>query len=71
MNACEFNVIGSVIKKSQEKVMLVKNDSVYKINDFSSKRFNKHSYFSFGLEAFIKQFQQSQLTLLPVRGSDL
>ncbi len=71
MNACGFNVIGSVIKKSQEKVMLVKDNSVYKINDFSSKRFNKHSYFSFGLEAFIKQFQQSQLTPLQIRRGDL
>ncbi len=71
MNGCKFNVIGSVIKKSQEKVMLAKEDFVYKINNFSSKRFNKHSYFSFGLETVIKQFQETQLTLLPIRRSGL
>lgn len=66
-----FNVIGDVIKKSKEQVMLSKNELVYKVNDFSSKRFNKHSYFSFGLEAFIKQFEEKQITLLKTRRSDL
>lgn len=70
-NNSKFHVIGKVTKRSEEKVMLVKDDFVYKINDFSSKRFNKHSYFSFGLEAFIEHFRKSQLNKLDIRRADL
>lgn len=61
MQGCKFTVIGKIVEKTAAKVMLNKNNKLYGINDFSSKRFSNNSYFSFGLDSFINQFNHCQL----------
>lgn len=55
-NNLSFNVIGYSTSNMGEQVIYHKDSHVYKIRDFSSKRFDEHSYFSFGLNSFVKQF---------------
>ena len=64
-NSCDFNVIGQVIPKESNAVTLIKDDKKYFIQDFSSKRFSKNSYFSHGLEAYIEQLKCTHI--LPVK----
>lgn len=51
-----FNIIGYAEEKTSENVILNKDGKRYRVKNFSSKRFDNHSYFSFGLDSFIQQF---------------
>ena len=55
-NNLSFNVIGYSTSNIGERVIFHKDNHEYSVKDFSSKRFDKHSYFSFGLDSFMKQF---------------
>lgn len=55
-NNLSFKVIGYSTSNIGEPVVYHKNNHMYRVNDFSSKRFDKHSYFSFGLTSFTEQF---------------
>lgn len=55
-NNLSFKIIGYSTYYTGECVIYHKNNHIYRIKDFSSKRFDKHSYFSFGLTSFMDQF---------------
>ena len=59
-NHMKFDVIGYADKPLKEKVLLHKKGKVYKVNDFSSKRFHPTSMFSFGLEPIFTQLNSEQ-----------
>ncbi len=63
-NFLSFKVIGYTSTPKENKVLLLKEDGFYSVNNFSSKRFDKHSYFSFGLQSFTEQFQINQIEKL-------
>ncbi len=63
-NGLNFTVIGYVDNLIDNRVFLHKEDGIYKINDFSSRRFDKMSMFSFGLKPIIDQLYKSQLEFL-------
>lgn len=59
----KFNIIGYADYLSDETVYLHQQNHSYKINDFSSKRFDRTSLFSFGLDSIINQLNSDQLLL--------
>lgn len=63
-NGMSFSVIGYVGSLSNNRVLLHKEDKIYEINDFSSKRFDKTSMFSFGLKPIMDQFYKPQIKFL-------
>ena len=60
-HGCDFKVIGEVVSKESNLVTLIKDSKKYYIQDFSSKRFNKNSYFSYGLDTYIEQLKNIQI----------
>ena len=59
-NNLNFSVIGYADDPMKEKVLLHKQDRIYEINDFSSKRFDQASMFSFGLEPTLMHLGEPQ-----------
>lgn len=63
-NNLSFNVIGYADNCCGHNVLLECHGSVYKVNDFSSKRFDSTSMFSFGIDPIIEQLSKSQFELI-------
>lgn len=60
-NNLGFSVIGEVVPRESSPVMICNNDDISVIRDFSSKRFSKNSYFSYGLNACISPLLENQI----------
>lgn len=63
-NNTDFKVIGYASSYEAGTVLLHKNETLYRINDFSSRRFSRESMFSHGLAPIIDMLSANQFSVI-------